>query len=126
MAKPTKAQTKQLAKELLNIRPIYKRYQEAEQELKRNMVTLGMEKIEVKGYGRVFITESETTTISPDLARSVLGDLAVKVIEIKESVKNSLVAALVKTGDISPEAFEQLDKGAKKTPKISLYVRPLE
>lgn len=125
MAKWTKAQTRQLAEELLNIRSIYERYQAAEKELKIAMVQLKMDEISIDGRGRVFISESETTTIEPDLAWSVLGDLAVKVIEIKESVSNRLISALVATGDISPEAYERLDAGAKKTPRVSLYVRPL-
>jgi hypothetical protein len=124
----TKTRMRTLAEELLNIRSIYDRYRVVEKELKEGMAQLGMLKpIEIEGRGNVFISQFEMTSYEPDLARSVLGEeLAGKVIEVKESVKNDLVKALVKTGDISEEAFKRLDEGAKKTPRINLYVRPLD
>lgn len=126
MAKPTKSQAKQMAEELLSIRDVADRYKYLEGKLKEVMVGLEMKEIQVKGKGHVFISQSQTTTIAPELARDVLGVLANKVIEVKESVSNQLVSALVKTGDIKPDEYKQLQDGAKKTPKVSLYVRPLK
>lgn len=126
MARVTKSQTEQLAEELISIKPIADRYKEIEKELKERMVTLKMDEIKVAGHGRVFISSSERISIAPDLARDVLGTLANKIIEIKESVSNRLLQALVDTGDISGDEHEQLLAGAKKTNAVSLYVRPLK
>jgi hypothetical protein len=126
MAKPNKSQTKQMAEELLSLKSQADRYAYLEKRLKSAMVELEMEEILIRGKGRVFISTSERVTFTPALARAVLGSLAEKVIEVKESVKNDLVKALIKTGDISEEAFERLDEGAKKTPRVNLYVRPLD
>lgn len=125
MAKVTKTQARQMAEELLCIRSVYDRYLALEKELKEAMVELEMEEIKLRQYGRVFISRSERISIAPDFARDVLGAVANKIIEIKESVSNKLLEALVKTGDISGDQQEQLIAGAKKTPVTSLYVRPL-
>jgi polyhydroxyalkanoate synthesis regulator phasin len=122
----TKSQARQLAEELLNIRSIYERYQEAEKQLKAGMAELGLDEIKVQHRGRVFISTSQRVSIAPDLARDVLGALANKIIEVKESVSNKLLDALVSTGDIERDQQEQLIAGAKKTDVVSLYVRPLQ
>jgi hypothetical protein len=126
MAKPNKSQTKQMAEELLSLKSQADRYAYLEKRLKSAMVELEMEEIPVKGKGRVFISTSERVTFTPDLARDVLGSLAEKVIEVKESVSNRLVDALVKIGDIGQAEHEQLLAGAKKSDRVSLYVRPLK
>lgn len=126
MAKPTKAQTRQLAEELLNIRCIYERYRAVEKQLKAAMVELGLEEIKIQHSGRVFISTSEVTSIDPDFARDMLGTLANKIIVVSESVSNRLLDALVETGDIDADHEAQLMAGAKKTSRISLYVRPLK
>jgi len=126
MAKNTKSRTKHMAEELLSIQPIADRYKELEKELKEAMVELEMEEIDVAGQGRVFISRSERVSIAPDLARDVLGAVANKIIEVRESVSNRLLSALVETGDISGEENEQLLAGAKKRAVTNLYVRPLK
>lgn len=126
MVKLTKSQVKQMADELLAIQPVAARYGELEKQLKAAMVDLAMPEIEVDGKGRIFISTSERTTITPDLARQVLGALANKVIEIKESVSNKLVEALVKMGELDHDTHEQLLAGAVKTLVTNLYVRPLK
>jgi hypothetical protein len=126
MGKPTKSQVKQMAEELLSIKVVSDRYAYLEKRLKAAMVELEMEEIPIRGQGRVFISTSERVTFAPDLARDVLGALAEKVIEVKESVSNKLVEALVKTGDIGQAEHEQLLAGAKKSDRVSLYVRPLK
>jgi hypothetical protein len=126
MAKLTKSQVRQMAEELLSNKSVADRYAYLEKRVKAAMVELEMPEIEVKGKGRVFISTSERVNFTPDLARDVLGSLAEKVIEIKESVSNKLVEALVKIGDIGQTEHEQLLAGAKKTDVISLYVRPLK
>jgi polyhydroxyalkanoate synthesis regulator phasin len=126
VVKMTKSQARQLAEELLNIRSFYERYQEAEKQLKAAMVELGLEEIKVPHRGRVFVSTSQRVSIAPDLARDVLGALANKIIEVKESVSNKLLDALVTTGDIEKDQQEQLVAGAKKTDVVSLYVRPLQ
>jgi hypothetical protein len=115
-----------MAEELLAIQPVAEHYAEMEKQLKGAMVDLAMPEIVVAGKGRVFISTSERTTITPDLARQVLGALANKVIEVKESVSNKLVEALVKMGEIDKSTQEQLQAGAIKTPVTALYVRPLK
>jgi hypothetical protein len=115
-----------MAEELLSLKSQADRYAYLEKCLKSAMVELEMGEIPVKGKGRVFISTSERVTFTPDLARDVLGALAEKVIETKESVSNKLVEALVKIGDIGEAEHEQLLAGAKKTPTVSLYVRPLK
>jgi hypothetical protein len=126
MGKPTKSQVKQMTEELLSIKSVADRYSYLEKRLKSSMLELGMAEIQVKGKGRVFISTSERVTFMPDLARDILGALAEKVIEVKESVSNKLVEALVKTGDIGQAEHEQLLAGAKKSDRVSLYVRPLK
>jgi hypothetical protein len=126
MGKPTKSQVKQMAEELLSIKSVADRYSYLEKRLKSAMIELEMEEIPIRGKGRVFISTSERVTFTPDLARDVLGSLAEKVIEVKESVSNKLVDALVKIGDIGQAEHEQLLAGAKKSDRVSLYVRPLK
>lgn len=126
MAKITKSQTRQLAEELLSIKSVADRYKEIEKELKERMVTLDMKEIEIPGQGRVFVSSSERVSVPPDLARDVLGAVANKIIEIKESVSNRLLSALVETGDISGDEHEQLLAGADRRAVTSLYVRPLK
>jgi hypothetical protein len=126
MARVTKAQTRQMAEELLSIKAMADRYKDLEKQLKTAMVTLKMDEIEIQGHGRVFVSTSQRISIAPGLARDVLGAVANKIIEIKESVSNRLLEALVTTGDISGDENEQLLAGAKKTDVISLYVRPLK
>lgn len=126
MARVTKAQTRQMAEELLSIKAIADRYKVLEGDLKTAMVTLKMDEIEIQGHGRVFVSTSQRLSIDPGLARDVLGAVANKIIEIKESVSNKLLEALVATRDISSGEYEQLLAGAKKTDVVSLYVRPLK
>lgn len=126
MAKITKSQTRQMAEELLSIKSVADRYKEIEKELKGAMVALDMKEIEVPGSGRVFVSTSERVSVSPALARDVLGAMANKIIEVKESVSNRLLSALVATGDISGDEHEQLLAGADKRAVTSLYVRPLK
>jgi hypothetical protein len=126
MGKPNKSQTFQMAEELLSIKTVADRYSYLEKRLKAAMVELEIEEIQVKSKGRVFISTSERVTFTPDLARDVLGSLAEKVIEVKESVSNKLVDALVKIGDIGQAEHEQLLAGAQKSDRVSLYVRPLK
>lgn len=126
MAKVTKTQTRQMAEELLSIKPLFDRYKYLEKRLKASMTDLDMDEIEIDGKGRVFISSSERVSVPPGLARDVLGALANKIIEIRESVSNRLLSALVATGDISGDEHEQLLAGAKKTDVMSLYVRPLK
>lgn len=126
MAKPTVSQTKQKVEELLNLKAAYDRYQELEAQVKADMVALKHKEIEVPARGRVFISQSERVTISPGLARDILGALAEKVIQIKESVSNSLIKAFVEVGEINEAQRDRLLDEAEKTPIISLYVRPLK
>lgn len=115
-----------MTQELLNLQPIAERYKQLEKDLKAAMVALEMPEIKVPGQGRVFISISEQVSISPELARDVLGAIANKIIEVKESVSNRLLSALVATGDIDGDQHNQLLAGAEKTDKVSLYVRPLK
>jgi len=126
MAKVTKSQVRQMAEELLSIKSVADRYKEIEKGLKSHMVDLDMKEIEIPGQGRVFVSESERVSVAPDLARDVLGAVANKIIEVKESVSNKLLEALVATGDISGDEHEQLMAGADKRAVTSLYVRPLK
>jgi polyhydroxyalkanoate synthesis regulator phasin len=126
MAKLNKSQARLMAEELLSLKPLADRYHELEKQLKEAMAELEMPEVEVKGVGRVFIAVSQRISVSPELARDVLGALANKIIEVKESVSNRLVDALVATGDISEDQHGQLVAGAKKTNVTSLYVRPLK
>jgi hypothetical protein len=126
MGKLTKSQVKQMAEELLSIKTVADRYSYLEKRLKSAMVELEIEEIPIKSKGRVFISTSERISIDPDLARDVLGAVAGKIIEVKETVSNKLLEALVKMGDISGDQQEQLIAGAKKTGVTSLYVRPLK
>jgi Holliday junction resolvasome RuvABC endonuclease subunit len=125
VGKVTKGQARQMAEELLAIKAVADRYSELEKQLKAAMCELKMQEIAVEGKGRVFIAVSERVTIAPDFARDVLGALANKLIEVKESVSNKLLEALVRTGDITGDQQEQLMAGAKKADVVSLYVRPL-
>ncbi len=126
MAKLTKGQVKQMAEELLAIQPMAERAAELEKQLKAAMVDLEMLEVAFAGKGRVFVSTSERMTITPDLARRVLGALADKVIEVKETVSNKLLESLVQMGDLKPEVHERLKAGAIKTPVTALYVRPLK
>lgn len=126
MARVTKGQARQMAEELLAIRPVAERYATLEKDLKDAMVALQMEEIAVPGQGRVFVSRMERMTIDPGLARDALGSMANKVIEVKESVSNKLLEALVKTGDVDKEQYEQLAFAAKKTVIFNLYIRPLK
>jgi hypothetical protein len=126
VAKVTKAETRRMAEELISLQAMAERYKALEKDLKEAMVTLQMNEVLVEGKGRVFVSVSERLSIAPELARDVLGALASKIIEVKESVSNKLLEALVKTGDIRAEQQEQLIAGAKKTDVTSLYVRPLK
>lgn len=122
----TKTQTREMAAELLELRPAVERYQELEQAIKRSMKRLKMDKIEMD-QGRVFISVSEKMTLEPAAARTVLGpDLAQKVIKTTEKVSNALLKALAEMGDISDEQLAELREKAKKSEVVSLYVRPLK
>lgn len=126
MAKVTKTQTRQMAKELLELRRAVERYQELEKSIKRAMKRLKMDAI-TTDQGRVFITVSEKMTLEADAAREVLGNkLAEKVIKVTESVSNPLLKALHEMGDISEEKLSQLRERSQKSEVVSLYVRPLK
>lgn len=126
MAKPTIRQVQDQVGQLLRLAPIKDWCSSLEKEVKRGMSELELKEVSVKGLGRVFITETERTTVTPELARKILGDLAPKVIEVKEVVSNDLIKALVQMGDITSEQREQLLAEAEKKPTVSLYIRPLK
>lgn len=127
MAKPTVSQTKQMVEELINLQPSFDRYRELEKAVKENLIALKYDRMEVPGRGRVFISQSERTTVSADLVRAVLdGPTAMRLIRIKEYVPNKLIEAFAEVGDISAEKHSELMAKAEKTPVVSLYVRPLK
>lgn len=124
--KVTVSTVRAMVEELFNIQVFYERYKELEQGIKDGLVTLKHTEVVIPDKGRVFISKTEQVTVSPDLAREVLGPDAVRVIRIKEIVPNELIKAFVEVGDISPENRDRLMAGAEKTPRVSLYVRPLK
>lgn len=122
----TKARIEQMAEELLIIRPVFERYKELETKLKEAMAKSIWDNIEIAGEGRVFISESETVTIPVEVAREELQDLANNVIVVKESVSKRLFDALAEAGMFQPEQVDAVLERSKRTPRISLYVRPLK
>lgn len=125
MAKLSKAHIKTLVGHLLVLKPLVDHYQELEREIKSRLVEADYAEIEVDGRGRVFISKSERVTISPEMARQVLGKMAEGVIEVRESVPSARIAALVESGLISDELHERLLAGAERREVVNLYIRPL-
>lgn len=126
MTKPTKTQTVQMIDELLSLQPVVERYKFLEGEIKAAMRMLEMSEVETR-KGRVFISVSERMTVSPALARNLLGlDLAGKIIKTRESVSNKLLVAFHEVGDISEAQMDELRQKAKKTVVTNLHVRPLK
>lgn len=115
-----------MVEELLDIQAAHERYQELEQKVKTGLVELKHTEVIIPDRGRVFISTSERVTVSPDLAKEVLGPIAPQVIRIKETVPNELLKAFVEVGDIKPDERERLMAGAEKQTVISLHVRPLK
>lgn len=130
MAKPTLTALKQDVRRLLELRAAKEEYEALEAAVKAQMVKLGRvgeEKAVETDNGRVFVAATVKTAIPVPLASEILGiELATKVIQVKTSVSNDQVKALVKAQLISPEQAAQLDAGATKTPGVSIYVRPLQ
>lgn len=127
MGRLTASQLRQMVEELLTLAPIYERYRELEKEVKAGLVRLSWNELDVPGKGRVFISQSERVTISPELAIEVLGEeMARRVTVIKKSVPNSVIKAFVEAGEISEEERRRLLEQADKSPIINLYVRPLQ
>jgi hypothetical protein len=126
-ARVTVSGLKKLAAELLELRPAVDRYDELATEIKAGLVKLKYKELDLGDQGRVFISTSEKVTITPALARDELGQkLADKIIQVKETVSNDILAAFVKAGEISQEKYERLLEKAEKTPATSLHVRPLK
>jgi hypothetical protein len=124
--KPSHKSLKALTGELLDLQAAVERYREVETLLKEGMQQINFGEI-VTDRGRVFISVSERVLVTPALAREVLpGELAQKIIQVKENVPNDLIKAFVQVGEISEAQRERLMAGAEKTPVVSLHVRPLK
>jgi hypothetical protein len=124
--KSTVAGLKKKTAELIELRAAYERYQRLEFEIKRDLVELDLNELQVKA-GRVFISRGERVTVPPEVAIEVLGKLpAQEVIVTKRTVSNDILKAFVAAGKISPEQREKLLAGAEKTPTIALHIRPLK
>ncbi|MCK6629361.1 MAG: hypothetical protein L6R45_29815 [Anaerolineae bacterium] len=123
--KVTTKSLRALTEELLDLQAAVERYKEVEALLKDGLQELGYTEM-VTDRGRVFISISERVTVSPALARDVLGPLAEKVIVKKESVPNDVLKGFVKAGLISEPDRERLLFEAEKTQVVSLHVRPLK
>lgn len=127
MGKLTVSQLRQMVAELLNLTPVVERYKSLEKDVKDGMVKLDKLEIEVAGKGRIFVSQYERVTISPDIASNVLGpEIGPRVIVVKESVSNELVNALVKAGLISEELHQELLAKSQRKKAINLHVRPLK
>lgn len=122
----TREQLHQMAEELLSLEPLRKRYDKIKDQVKAGLQQFKLSQYEIDGLGTVEIQGSERITVTPDLARKILGDLAKKIIQVEESVSNDLVKACVKMGDITEEQRQALLDGAEKTPIASLYVKPVK
>ena len=126
MPKFSKGQVEQMAEELLALRGIYERYQQLEKQLKASMAALEIAEFDLPS-GRLFISTSETATVSPAAARSVLGEeRAAKVIKRRESVVNRLLEAFVEAGEISEQEWVDLLARAETRSVVRLHVRPLK
>lgn len=126
MARLTKSQVEQMVDELIHLQPLVERYKSLEKEVKAGLRQFKSQEVVAK-QGRAFISISERISISPETARTVLdSELASKIIEIRESVPDKRVQALVDTEIISQEQYDKLLEQAKRTPVVSLYVRPLK
>jgi hypothetical protein len=122
--KTTVKSLRALTEELLDLQAAVERYKEVEALLKDGLTGLGLTEM-ATDRGRVFISISERVTVSPALARDILGPLAEKVIVKKESVPNDVLKGFVKAGLISEPERERLLAEAEKTQVVSLHVRPL-
>lgn len=123
--KYTAGAVKQMVEELLHLRPNVDRYGELEKKVKEGLQALKWREVE-SDLGRVFISEAERVTVTPELARDVLGqDMAAKIIQTKESVPNNLVKAFVDVGEIDETQRDRLLAEAQKITVITLHVRPL-
>ena len=118
----SKPQARQMAEELLALKPMVERYRELEKALKQALPALDMTEVET-AKGRVFISISERRFVDPALAQRTLGDaLAEKVVQIKRSVSLKLLDAFVEVGDISPETYAEL---VETRQTVALHIRPL-
>lgn len=127
MAKTTVKELKKMAEELLSLAPLAERYEELKKAVRDGLVEVKYKELEVKGRGRVFISQSERMTVSPELAADILGpELAEKVTVIKKSVPNGILGAFFSTGQISEAKWQELNAQAAKTPVINLHIRPLK
>lgn len=125
--KITASAARKLVEELFDIQTVYERYQELEKQIKECLVALKYNELEIPGRGRVLVSQSEQVTVPTEVALDVLGqDLANKVIVVKRSVSNDIVKAFVQAGEISEAQRAQLLARAQKSPRVSLYVRPLK
>lgn len=116
---------KQLVEELLSLKPMADRYKELEAQVKDGMQTIKWAEVE-SDKGRVFISESERITVTPEIAREILGtDFAAKIIQVKESVPNNLIKAFVEVGEINEKQRDELMSLAQRTQVVNLHVRPL-
>lgn len=123
--KYTAGVVKQLVEELLNLKPMADRYKELETQVKDGMQAIKWHEVE-SDKGRVFISESERITVTPEMVREILGtDFAAKVIQVKESVPNNLIKAFVEVGEIDEKQRDELMKLAQRTQVVNLHVRPL-
>jgi len=124
---PTVAELRHIVEEALVIKTVADRFEELKTKIKSYMLTLKWKDMDIPGKGRVWVTPSEKKEYSPELVEEVLGKRrAKKIIEIKRSVSNETIETLIKTRDITPEEAKKLEDGAKKTPTVSLYIRPLK
>lgn len=126
MPKLTKAQCEELVDEIIGLQDAADRYKEIEKLLKENLGRFADNGV-ATNKGRAFVSISERVEVPVEVAREILGPvLAKKIIEIKESVINKRVEALVDTGDINDEQHRQMLELAKRKPITSLYIRPLK
>jgi hypothetical protein len=125
MSKLTKVQCERLVDEIIDLQEQVDRYKEIQGLLKENLPRFKDQAV-VTEKGRAFMTVSEQITIPPEAADEVLGpELASKVVVVKRSVSNKQVEAFLAAGDIEEVAHVQLLAQAKRKPRVSLYVRPL-
>lgn len=125
--KITASAARKMVEELFDTQAAYERYKELETQIKEALVALRYNELEIAGRGRVLISQSEQVTVPTEVALDVLGqELANKVIVTKRSVSNDIIKAFVLAGEISEDQRQRLLNGAQKSPRVSLYVRPLK
>lgn len=126
-SQPTVARLNKMVTELLSLKASADRYGELKEQIKADMVALKWPEVNLAGQGRVFISPSERLEYPAKLVEDVLGvKKAQKVIQVKRFVSNEILAAFIKAEEISAEDAAKLDKGAIRTPVVSLNIRPLK